>query len=388
MNDSRGEQDLPAKVHAARLDQIQILGDSVATFAARALPVHRTRALRARRPEFESAMHLQFAGQGWLGLLVPEACGGFGLGFAEAAVVIERLAAALIPEPFLSTAVTAAGLLVQAAASPERDRLIRQVIDGSEIPGVAWQDPAGAFPNQQAPFRMSVRNGAWSVDGESRFGRPGSGASIYLLSAVFEGQSSLVVIRSDAPGLDVASENQTDGTTLARLRTRHLAVSREAVLHLPPGALDLVFDQSLVMNAVELLAVCARMRLMTLEYLKTRVQFGRPIGSFQALQHRAVDLLIQEELARAVITEATAALDAQTDATARGALASRAKARAAHAARWIARESIQMHGGVGITDEYDLALYVNRALSLAPWLGNAAVHRLRHQQLNPPRANE
>lgn len=372
-----------------RLDQLRLLRDSVEAFARDHLSPQRTRALRRRQPEFDPAMHQRFAQQGWLGLLVPEALGGYGLGLAEAAEVAEPLAAALVPEPWVPVAVAAAGLLSHAQASKMRDTLLEKIITGEEIPLVAWQDPTGAMPTEASPFRVIPEGTGWLVEGEAAYCRPGSGASVYLLLAQREGHRCIVICDPGIANLEEVALMQADGTALLRLRARRLVVDSQAVLELADGALETVFDHTLLMNAVELLAVAACMRRLTLDYLKTRVQFGKPIGSFQALQHRAVDLLIQEELGRAVIAEALAALEAQgTPAAARSALASRAKVRAAEAARTIARESMQMHGGVGITDEYDLALYVNRSLALAPWLGTAAMHRARHQRLNPPRFDD
>lgn len=373
-----------------RLDQLRLLVDSVETFTARAMPLQRTRRLRGHVPEFEATTYSQLAAQGWLGLLVPEHCGGFGLGFHEAAAITETLAGALAPEPFVPVAVTASGLLTRAERSPARDRYLRDVVEGTEIPAVAWQDVLGTCPSERAPFRATHAPSGWIIEGDARFVRPGTGATAYLLSVESANGSCLVVCRPEASGLKAVAEPLADGTFQARLRARQVLVASDALFPLPVDAVRAVMEESLVMGAAELLGVMTRMRRLTLEYLKTRMQFGKPIGSFQALQHRAVDLLIQEELTRAVIGEAVEALEARgtSDAASHaGALASRAKARASDAARWIARESIQMHGGLGVTDEYDLALYVNRTLSLAPWLGSASSHRLRHQHLNPPLAD-
>ena len=120
---------------------------------------------------------------------------------------------------------------------------------------------------------------------------------------------------------------------------------------------------------------------MSVEYMKTRVQFGRPIGSFQALQHRAVDLYIQQQLASAVLDQSLRELDAEPSATQRAIIASRVKARCSEAGVRIAREAIQMHGAIGFTDDYDVGLYLKRALVLAAWLGNAVKHRRRYATL-------
>jgi alkylation response protein AidB-like acyl-CoA dehydrogenase len=136
------------------------------------------------------------------------------------------------------------------------------------------------------------------------------------------------------------------------------------------------------MTGVELLAGGRRMLAMTLDYLRTRKQFGRPIGSYQALQHRAVDLFIQQELSSAVLAHALTELDRGIAGTERAQLAARVKARCSEAALTIAREAVQMHGAIGVTDEHDLGLYLQRTLVLSAWLGNAAQQRRRFAALS------
>ncbi|MBE0626776.1 MAG: acyl-CoA dehydrogenase, partial [Burkholderiales bacterium] len=150
------------------------------------------------------------------------------------------------------------------------------------------------------------------------------------------------------------------------------------------AALRLALDHATLSASAELLGVMDCALEMTLAYLRTRVQFGKPIGSFQALQHRAVDMYIQKELTRATLAAALATVQAP-DCTPdqRTAAASSAKARATQAALAICKEALQMHGAIGYTDEYDLGLYFNRALVLSAWLGNAAMHRSRYAALAP-----
>ncbi|MCW5604340.1 MAG: acyl-CoA dehydrogenase, partial [Burkholderiales bacterium] len=143
-------------------------------------------------------------------------------------------------------------------------------------------------------------------------------------------------------------------------------------------------DHATVIASAELCGVMGRALDMSVEYMKTRVQFGRPIGSFQALQHRAVDLYVQRQIASAVLEEALGVLDRGPGAAERAALASRVKARCADAGLRITREAIQIHGAIGFTDEYDAGLYLKRATVLAAWLGNAHAHRRRYARLVPP----
>jgi alkylation response protein AidB-like acyl-CoA dehydrogenase len=147
------------------------------------------------------------------------------------------------------------------------------------------------------------------------------------------------------------------------------------------AALALAFDHANAVASAELAGLMDRALEMSLDYLKTRVQFGKPIGSFQALQHRAVDLHIHREVASAVLEESLAALDAHPLPHARAAAASRVKARCADAALKITRETIQLHGAIGFTDEFDAGLYLKRAMTLAAWLGGPTWHRRRYAAL-------
>ena len=137
-----------------------------------------------------------------------------------------------------------------------------------------------------------------------------------------------------------------------------------------------------MLTGVELVSVARRMLSITLDYLRTRKQFGKLIGSFQALQHRAVDMLIQQELSAALVGHALAELDRGCTGSERALLAARVKSRCSEAALTIARESVQLHGAIGVTDDCDLGLYVQRALVLSAWLGNAGVQRRRYAALS------
>jgi alkylation response protein AidB-like acyl-CoA dehydrogenase len=147
------------------------------------------------------------------------------------------------------------------------------------------------------------------------------------------------------------------------------------------AALQAALETTLVMASAEMSGVMGRALDMSVDYMKTRVQFGKPIGSFQALAHRAVDLHIQRELSSAVLDDAVALFDAGAAGARRSAMASRVKARCSEAGLRITREAIQIHGAIGFTDEYDAGLYLKRAMTLSAWLGNAAQHRRRYAEL-------
>jgi alkylation response protein AidB-like acyl-CoA dehydrogenase len=177
-----------------------------------------------------------------------------------------------------------------------------------------------------------------------------------------------------------------DGRSMGTLELGDVIVPRERVVAegtAATQALERALDETLVMAGAELSGVMQRALDMSLDYMRTREQFGKPIGSFQALAHRAVDLYLQRELASAVLDDAVAALDSDAEPVRRAAIASRVKARASEAGLRVTREAIQIHGAIGFTDEYDVGLYLKRAMVLAAWLGNGALHRRRYAQLVP-----
>jgi alkylation response protein AidB-like acyl-CoA dehydrogenase len=375
--------------NSERSETLRLLKESASAFAANESPLTRSRALRGAQPDFTPEFWRKLAAQGWTGLLVRERHGGFGLGFAEMAVVVEQFAARVAPEPLVPTAVFAARLLQHCPESALAARLLTALAGGDLIAAVAWQEsPAQADPCS-IQTRAAPERGGWRISGEKRFVRPGTGCDAFVVPALAEGELALYRMPREAAGLALEAELQTDGSRAARLRFDGVRAEADQCLARGAAAADALtraFDETLVMASVELLAVSRAMLAMTLEYLRSRVQFGKPIGSFQALQHRAVDMYIQQELGDALLAQALAMLDAEPGAGERAAMASRLKARASDAALSIAREAVQMHGAIGFADEYDLGLYFNRALVLSAWLGNGLVHRRRYAALNPLRS--
>jgi alkylation response protein AidB-like acyl-CoA dehydrogenase len=190
--------------------------------------------------------------------------------------------------------------------------------------------------------------------------------------------------------LSVRLETLADGRfsgrlelTDAKLPEKHLLAPAE----IAQSALDRAVNEATVMASAELLGIMGRALDMTLDYLRTRVQFGRTIGSFQALQHRAVDLYVQQQLASAALGDAVSAIDEQPEDPLTVAIVSRAKARCSDAAALITRQAIQMHGAIGFTEDSDVGLYVKRALTLSAWLGNSAYHRRRFAAVCPDDAD-
>ena len=366
-----------------------MLRDSVADFVARATDIARVRRLRDTSSEFDRAVWTQMADLGWLGILVPERYGGLGLGLAEAAIVAEGLARALVPEPFTATAVLATTVLVGGDNEALKEELLPQIVSGAVLPALAWQERSGTLDVAAIETRSAPFEGGYRLNGTKRFIAGAAGADGFLVSANTNEGVAVFWIERAAPGVALALEPLADGRHFGTLTLSDVTVQRERIIASPTAAraaLERALDRTAVVASAELYGIMSRALEMTVDYLKTRVQFGKPIGSFQALQHRAVDLYVQQQLASAVLEDVVRALDQDPEPQPRkrAALASRLKARCTEAAAKITRQAIQLHGAIGFTDEYDAGLYLKRAMVLGAWLGNAVWHRRRYAQLTAP----
>ncbi len=366
-------------------DTLRMLRDSAADFAT--FDAARVRRLRGAEPGFERGVWREMADMGWLGVLIPEEHGGLGLKPSAAAIVAEQLGRALYPEPYSASAVAATLALLHGDNTALKQRLLPQLAAGEIVASLAWQDERGGLDLDQCAVAAREQGGKAVLDGSSRF-VAAPGADAFIVAARSAQGLQLYWIARDAAGLACAAEARADGSASARLHFAAVAAPADTCVASAASAcaaLALALDCALLAASAELFGLMERALDMTLDYLRTRVQFGKPIGSFQALQHRAVDMYIQKELTRATLAATVAALDDPGCAPGRrAALASSAKARASQAALAICKEALQMHGAIGYTDEYDLGLYLNRALVLAAWLGNAGAHRTRYAALIQP----
>ncbi|HSC93491.1 MAG TPA: acyl-CoA dehydrogenase family protein [Burkholderiales bacterium] len=362
----------------------RLLADSVADFVARGTDLARVRRLRGSSAEYERAVWKKMAELGWLGILVPERYGGLGLGLAEMAIVARGLARALVPEPLTAMAVLAATALSAAENESLKREQLPRFVAGELLPALAWQEEAGGLDPAAIATRATPFEGGFKVRGEKRFVAGAAQADAFLVSARAERGVVLLWLPRETAAVELSLEPLADGRAFGTLKLDDALVPRHGLVASGTVALEALggaFDHGCAVAAAELAGVADRALEMSLDYLRTRVQFGKPIGAFQALQHRAVDLHIHRELASAVLEEALAVLDRSPAAPARAAAASRVKARCAEAATRITRETIQFHGAIGFTDDFDAGLYLKRALVLAAWLGGATWHRRRYARL-------
>jgi alkylation response protein AidB-like acyl-CoA dehydrogenase len=360
--------------------EIDMLRESAADFVRRSMDMKKLRERRRTLPGYDIATRGHFAELGWLGILVPEAYGGLGLGFAEMAVVLQELGAGLMADPLLP-ATFAARVLQHGTNEELKMSLLPQLVDGRLLPCVAWQEAQGGIDPNAVSTNARADGDDLLLTGSKRFVAGAAGAGGFVVSARSDGGCGLYWVPTEAAGLTVRHEWRADETPSGVVDMQSVRVRPDSVVCAASddglAPLERALDEAAVLSGAEMLGVMKAALQLALSYMRTRVQFGKPIGSFQALQHKAADLYVQQELAGAVLQDALRELDGQGDILDRARLASRCKARASDAGLRVTREVIQLHGAIGFTDEYDAGLYLKRALVLAAFLGNAAAHRHR-----------
>jgi alkylation response protein AidB-like acyl-CoA dehydrogenase len=358
-------------------ESTEMFRDSARNFLSAVDQRHRVRALEASGGGFDRSTWRQLAELGWLSILVPESDGGLGLGIAEVCAIATEVGRWLLPEPFIDAGVHPVALLAPLPPGGLRDEVLAGILSGETVAGVAWQERAGEAGAGNGLTSVAARGDAVRLNGQKRFVRPGSGADGWIVSASLGDELALVWIEAKSAGLRVDDEFGVDGCVTATLSFDDAPARPLAQGDAARAALQAANELARIAQGAELAGIGRRSLELTREYMTTRVQFGKPIGSFQALQHRLVDGLIQVELAEACVRDALATVNNTNLAS----VASRVKARCAHAATEMTRMAIQLHGAIGTTNEYDIGLYFKRAMTLASRWGNAAAHRRRYAQL-------
>lgn len=319
----------------------------------------RVRAMRWKSPGFDRAVWREMCELGWPALRIAEERGGVGLGIAAQCALAEELGAALSPEPLIGAAL-AARLL--------DDGALGEQLSGATLVLPAWQEDRDA----DAPASgFSVADGR--ITGRRIHVQHAAGADFFL---AVEPAGSWLVEASD-PGVRLELLDTQDGGNAGNVVFDGAAGRR---IDADPGP---ALAEACLATSAYLLGLMSAALDRTIDYLGTRVQFGKPIGTFQALQHRAVDLRLQVELTRASIEDAARQWDEDGATDAAYAAISRAKARASEAALAVTRSCIQLHGGIGFTDEHDIGLYLRKAMVVAPQFGGSALHRARYARLLP-----
>jgi acyl-CoA dehydrogenase len=363
-------------------DDQRMLQDSAAGFLKSKAPVAQLRSLRDRADAtgFDRDLWKEMAEQGWAGILVPEEQGGIGFGLVGAGVIAEQMGRTLTLSPMLSTAVLGATALVKGGTEAQKAALLPALAAGDLLLALAADERARHDPRHVATRAEPAGNG-WKLNGAKTFVLDGHVADKLIVAARTSGETrdrkgiTLFLVDAKAAGVAIARTTMVDSRNAAAVTLADVSVSGDDVLGTVDDGfalLDQVLDAGRACLAAEMLGVASESFERTVDYLKQREQFGRKIGEFQALQHRAAHLFCEIELARSVVLKALQAWD---DGDIRApALASLAKGKVGEVAKLATNEAVQMHGGIGMTDDFDIGFYMKRARAAAETFGDIAFH--------------
>jgi alkylation response protein AidB-like acyl-CoA dehydrogenase len=372
-------------------DEQQMLRDMAADWARERMPVTALRALydhggggRADLPGYDPEAWAEMAQMGWAGIVAPLEHGGSDFGCLGVGLVLEELGRTLAASPLLSSALVAVSALRLGGDDAQQARWLPGLADGSVIGTLALEEGPHHAPERTALTATPSGDG-WIMNGIKRPVQDGMVADLAIVAARIAGAPGdrdglrLFLVPTDTPGLSRVPLDQIDARHPAAFTFANVAVPAEALLG-DADLLDRLLDRAAVGMAAEMLGNSSQAFDITLDYLKTRIQFGAIIGSFQALQHRAADLFGELQLARSAVQAALVAIDDNDPSLPR--LASLAKAIAGETVHRITEQMVQLHGGIGMTHEHDAGLYLKRARVSAQCYGSTAWHRERWARLN------
>ena len=319
----------------------------------------------------------QYAEMGWLSLSIPEELGGLGCSFVETVLVAEELGRGIALEPFVGCAVLAARLLERGDApgfAAQRETLLAGIADGSAITLLAHSEPASRFEIDSVATEARETAGGWVIDGTKMMVPGAPGAAHFIVSARVQGQGiALFLVHREAVVLQTYP--LIDGTCAADIELHGVAVGKDALVAMPGSAVALLeeaMDRAALAQVAEGLGCMEAVLELTGEYLKTRQQFGQPIGKFQALQHRMSEMFVEVQETRSILLRGIANLEGTP--AARKQAVSAAKVMLGTAGRFVGGQGIQLHGGIGVTDEYQVGHYYKRLLALEKIYGDSDWH--------------
>ena len=370
-------------------EEQRLLKDSVERFVREHCALDRRRALVEDEPGYSETRWRQMAELGWLGVGVPEEYGGTGGGPVETMVLMEAFGAGLVLEPFFPSVVLGAGLLETAGSAAQKATILPALVAGDLKLAFAWVEPRSGYDLFDVETAAERRGGGYVINGAKGVVLGAASADRIIVSARTAGGSrdrhgiGLFLVDRGANGLTLRGYRTVDGLRAAEVSFDDVAAGEDAVLGDPQGALpvmEAVAERAVAALCAEAVGAMDVIVRDTAEYLKTRKQFGRPIGAFQVLQHRFTDMLMASEEARSMMYVATLRL-AERDPVQRAKAVSGAKHLAGRHGRFIGQTAIQLHGGMGMTEEMAVAHYFKRLTMIDVMLGDAAYHLKRYAAL-------
>tara|TARA_B100000029_G_scaffold516206_1_gene627654 strand:- start:15197 stop:16336 length:1140 start_codon:yes stop_codon:yes gene_type:complete len=368
----------------------EFLKETAASFAKEKAPISHLRALRDSNDDrcWDESIWQEMVQLGWSGILIPEEYGGSNFGLAGISTVMQELGKTLCPSPLFATAILGSSVINVLGNNEQKDKFLTQIADGSITMALAIDE--GSHHN---PLNISLeaqkKDKTWLLNGSKVFVIDGASADFLILIARTSGAPgdsiglTAFIVESNKKGITINQVPTADSRNYANIEINNLKLSDESVL----GEIDSVFDSiekildlGRIAIAAEMLGNAEEAFEITLNYLKERKQFGVHIGSFQALQHRAAKMFCEIELTKSAVIAAMHAADENSNQQER--LASLAKFQAGETLHQVSNEAIQMHGGIGVTDEYDIGFYLKRARVAEQIFGSSNFHKNRYATIS------
>ena len=370
-------------------DQV-MLQESVLRFVQNNYSFDQRQKLVATDLGYSDANWKQFAELGWLGMSFSEDAGGYGGTPIETMVVLEEFGKGLVAEPYLSTVVLGGGALVNGGSAAQQQALVPKIAEGDLKLALAFAERQSRYNLADVETKAAANGGDYVLNGAKSvvFGAPS--ADKFIVSARTAGGPrdeagiTLFLVDANADGVAVRGYPTVDGLRAGEVTLKGVKVAADAVVgQVDDGhaVLEKTIDQTIAASAAEAVGAMSALNDMTLDYIKTREQFGQPIGKFQVLQHRMVDMFIAHEEAKSMAMMAAMRIDDE-DANERRKAASATKVQIAKSARFVGQQAIQLHGGIGMTDEYAAGHYFKRLTMIDRSFGDGDYHLARFGALN------
>jgi len=366
-----------------------MLRDAAKDFLANRAPVSHHRRLRDDESTqgFSPELWLEMADMGWAAIIIPETYGGLDYGYTGLGLVLEESGRTLTPSPLISTALLSASTLILSGNEGLCEQWLPQIASGEKLLSTAFEESSQHRP-ATVHTRAQPEGDSYRLNGAKLAVMDGNSADAFIVSArTGSGKNpgediSLFLVPTGTDGLGIETTKLLDNRRSANIRLKNVLVSQSQLLgplHGGGPILDKALDRGRIGMAAEMLGIAQEVFERTVQYLKERKQFGVPIGVFQALQHRAATLFGEIELCKSVVLKALQAID--TDSNEVALLASLAKAKCGDTASLATAEGIQMHGGIGMTDEFDIGFFIKHWRSLNQQLGDSRYHIDRFAKL-------
>ncbi len=366
-------------------EEQSMLRDAARTWVREKAPVTALRRVRDSGASlgYDPVAFAEMAQMGWAGVVIPEAYGGSAFGYLSLGLVLEEMGRTLVASPLIASALAAASALAMAGTEAQKAAWLPNIAAGEAVATLAVDEGPRHDPMRTA-LKAEHTGDGYRLTGAKTHVLEGMAADLFIVAARTFGEEgevggiTLLLVPADAEGLTRERRALADARGYAALTFDGVEVGVDAVLGEADNGYDLleqVLDRARAGLAAEMLGAATQAFETTLDYLKTRVQFGQTIGSFQALQHRAAKMFSELELTRSGVEAALTAIDTQAPDTAQA--VALAKAYAGETLHLVSREMVQMHGGIGMTDAHDAGLYLKRARALEATYGSTAWHRER-----------